>query len=91
MIVWPTDSKLTPIAKSNLDRFKATAAAKALEDDAETWHFVNWSWLKDPPIRFTLSNERHRAVTFTLGSTGHYTMHEADLESRIGKAAEPLD
>lgn len=89
MIVWPSESKLTPVAKGNLERFKATAAARALEDDTEQWRFMNWSWLAEPPIRFTLVNDQQHMVTFTLGTTGHYTMHEADVAPHVGKPLQP--
>jgi hypothetical protein len=54
VIAWPTSEKLSKISAGLLEKFKKTAAAKELEQDARAWSFVSWSWMPDPPYTFTL-------------------------------------
>jgi hypothetical protein len=83
MIRWPADKKLTPDAKTNLERFRQTAAAKALEAESQTWHFQNWSWTTDAPVRLILENPDHHVLTFTLDGHGMWTMREANVSPHI--------
>ncbi len=91
MIRWPEDSALNPAAKQNLDRFRATAAAKSLEGEAQTWHFLNWAWTTDPPFKLVLENEDHHQLAFILDEHGLWTMREVNIAPHVRAGIESED
>jgi hypothetical protein len=60
---------MTKISAGILDRFKKTAAAKELEQDAREWTFVSWAWMPDPP---------HNLVLRSADMEERYVVMEAD-------------
>jgi len=74
MIEWPAEAHLTSDAKAALQRFKKTAAAAELEEDPRTWRFLSWARSTEPPVRMRLRSEDQGEVTFTLESSGTWTM-----------------
>ena len=70
MIEWPADETLSAPAKTALQRFKKTAAAAELEEDARAWRFLSWARSTEPPVRMRLRSDDEAEVTFTLESTG---------------------
>ena len=79
MIAWPAEEKLTDVAKSNLARFKKTAASAELEDDgASTWAFHAFTHTGDPPLRVLLRNENGDEITFTMEADGRWLLRRKD-------------
>ncbi len=70
MIEWPEEEHLSTPAKTALQRFKKTAAAAELEEDARAWRFLSWARSNEPPVRMRLRSDDLDEVTFTLESTG---------------------
>jgi len=70
MIEWPEDDHLTAPAKTALQRFKKTAAAAELEEDARAWRFLSWARSTEAPVRMRLRSDDQDEVTFTLESSG---------------------
>jgi hypothetical protein len=91
MIRWPADEKLVPAAKKNLEKFRATAAAKSLEAESQTWHFLNWSWTADPPMRLILENQDHHMLTFILDDRGLWTMRDVNIAPHVRTRLETED
>jgi hypothetical protein len=81
MIHWPT--KLTPIARSNLDRFRATSAAAAFEADQERWTVENWAWTAEPPLHVRLRNDALVEIDFVMGDDGLWRMERAPIDTHL--------
>lgn len=78
MIEWPAEEKLEGAAKSNLDRFRKTAAARELDEDPATWAIHSFARQAEPPVRIILVNEQGDEVTWTLGGDGAWTIRRKD-------------
>jgi hypothetical protein len=70
MIRWPPESKLSAEDRLNLARFRRSAAAEELGDDAHTWELESTSWTGDYPVRLIWRNEEGQEVCFTIEDTG---------------------
>lgn len=70
MIRWPPESKLSAEDRLHLARFKRSAAAEELGDDAHTWELESSSWSGDYPVRLIWRNEDCQKVCFTIEDTG---------------------
>jgi hypothetical protein len=79
MIVWPEESRLTPVARENLARFRATAASKSLEADAQSWSFQSWARLADPPFRSILVSDGGETATLTIEDNGIWNLARQSL------------
>ena len=77
MIEWPAEEDLEGAAKSNVDRFKKTAAARELEEDGATWRFHSWSRTPEAPVRMILVNENGDEAVWTFDN-GSWTMRKKD-------------
>jgi hypothetical protein len=72
------EEKLEGAGKSNVERFRKSAAARELEEENTTWVFHSWSRLAEPPVRIILMNERGDEVTWTLDAEGFWTLRKKD-------------
>jgi hypothetical protein len=68
---------VTETARRNLDRFRATSAARELDDDSHSWTAVEWSWTEGPPMRVQLRSETGEVIDFVMDDAGMWRMrHE---------------
>ena len=74
MITWPASDKLSKTAVGTLERFKKTAAAKELEQDARAWSFISWAWLPEAPYAFTLRSADHEERQYVVEGDGRWQM-----------------
>jgi hypothetical protein len=74
MIIWPNERALTPTARRNLADFRATTAAKDLEDEATEWQVHSYSWLSDAPNRTILLSDDGEQETVTIEEDGMWTL-----------------
>ena len=80
MIDWPSDGILSPAARENLARFRATGVAKELEADPQSWKFQSWARMPDPPYRMILSNEGSgHLVVVTIEDSGVWNVTRDSL------------
>ena len=78
MLVMPT-RHVTPAARRNLDRFRATSAACELQDDARRWTVIEWSWTESGPIRVNLRSDAGASVHFAMDASGVWQMRHDRL------------
>ena len=78
MMRWPEEDTLTTVARTNMDRLRATAACLELEEDARTWRFLAWAWSKEAPWRWILESDARRLVTVTMNADRTWTAKWAD-------------
>jgi hypothetical protein len=71
------------IGKKNLELFASSAAARELEDRAELWTVVEWSWTAGPPLRYVLRRARGDRVDVVVDSEGVWRMSREPLEPKI--------
>lgn len=72
MLRWPQAEALTPVARNNIERLRASGAARELEDDPHEWRFEMWSWTDEPEVRFTVRNELDEERWLKLDGDGHW-------------------
>src|SRR3954469_10290902 len=70
MIRWPDERRLTRAARTNVGRFRVTAAALELAEDHHVWELLGTSWFDELPLRMVWRNEERREVCFTLEEDG---------------------
>ena len=89
MIRWP--ASLTPIARENLERFRATSAAAALEAAPDEWIVENWTWTREPPLHVRLRDPKLVEIDFTMGDDGMWRLDAAPIETHLPPMAEIPD
>lgn len=79
MILWPEDRALSPAARENLLRFRATGGAKALEADTHQWTFQSWARVAAPPYRNILVSDGGEEATLTIEENGLWNIARRSL------------
>jgi len=85
MVRWPAPDRMSRISAEIVERFKKTAGAKELEQDAREWSLVTWPWMPEPPYGFTVRASDGEERQWTGDATGLWTM------KRIHPATRPSD
>jgi hypothetical protein len=74
MVRWPTPDRMSRTSAPLVERFKKTAEAKDLEQDAREWVMASWPWMPDAPYQYVArasdAEERH----YVVDATGALTM-----------------
>jgi hypothetical protein len=74
MVRWPALDRMSKVSAPIVERFKKTAEAKDLEQDAREWVMAGWPWMPDAPFLFVArasdAEERH----YVIDETGALTM-----------------
>lgn len=65
MIDWPTKA-LTDVVRTNLERLRASGAARELEDAPHNYTIENYAWTGEWPLRFVLRDEHGDRVMIVL-------------------------
>jgi hypothetical protein len=89
MIIWPRDESLPADARDALERFRASGASAALEEEPHTWRVMTWPWSDELPLRIVLENETHEEVIFTLRGGGLWQLERMPLAVH-GRSEEAL-
>jgi hypothetical protein len=79
----------TRIAKTNLEYFAASAAARELDDDSRVWTVVEWSWTPGPPMTIVLRSDRGETTDFIVDASGTWRMRREPIEPKIKHPDEP--
>lgn len=79
----------TRIAKTNLEYFAASAAARELDDDSRVWTVVEWSWTPGPPMTIVLRSDRGETTDFIVDASGTWRMRREPIEPKTKHPGEP--
>jgi hypothetical protein len=79
---------VSEVARRNLERFRATAAALELESDEKTWTVVEWPWTEGPPMRFHLRADDGTWMQFVMDKTGVWRMTPLPIVEKIHVPAD---
>lgn len=88
MIEWPADEHLNEAGEEAISKLKASGAANELEDSAEAWRVVSWSWVQGPPWRVSFRNEAHEELQWTMEASGQWRLAPRVQAPRIRQAAD---
>jgi hypothetical protein len=91
MLRVPPEGRVTAAGQRNLERFRATAAAKEFEDDARVWTVVEWSWVEGPPLRVQVLSERGEVVDFVMDGSGVWRLLREPVDPRLRSPSTPPD
>jgi hypothetical protein len=61
---------VTDEARRNLERFRATSAAKDLDEDERLWTVVEWSWHAGPPLAVYVRSDQGDVLDFVMDESG---------------------
>jgi len=78
----------SPFGKRNLDFFAASGAAREIEDRADSWTVVEWSWTQGPPMRIVLRGGRGQRMDVVFDPEGVWRMEIEPVDPRIHPMAD---
>ncbi len=78
MVRWPAPERMSKVSLAIVERFKKTAAAKDLEQDAREWALVNWPWMPDAPYKIVVRAGVEEQREFVCEADGLWRMKELD-------------
>jgi hypothetical protein len=72
MVRWPPPDRMSRVSHELVERFKKTAGAKDLEQDAREWVLASWPWLPDAPYAFLARASNGEERRFILDADGQW-------------------
>ncbi len=73
MIRWPAAERLSKVSGPIIERFKKTAEAKDLEQDAREWVLASWPWMPEAPYSF-IARASDEERQYVIDASGALTM-----------------